>query len=52
MARHKLSKEDRLKGVERALANRKTPKQLRPGLERSRDRLREELGLPAVGLSR
>jgi len=46
MARHKLSKEDQLKGVENALRNRKTPEQLRPGLERRRDQLRRELGLP------
>lgn len=32
-----------LKGTEKALRSRRTPKQLRPGLRAYRDRLREEL---------
>ena len=41
--RHVLSVAERLKGTENALKNRKTPKQLRPGLRAYRDRLRAEL---------
>jgi len=43
MARHKLSDAEKLRGAERALANRKTPQQFLPGLRRLRDRLRKKL---------
>ena len=41
--RHLLTPEERLRGTENALKNRKTPKQLRPGLRAYRDRLREQV---------
>ena len=34
MARHKLSKEEQIRGLRKALANRKTPKQFRAGMEK------------------
>jgi hypothetical protein len=34
MARNKLTREQRIKGCRKALANPKTPKQFRPGLEK------------------
>ncbi len=44
MARHKLSKAEQLAGLEKALANPRTPKQFRASMIRQRDRLRRELG--------
>jgi len=34
MARHKLTKAERIKGIKKALKSRKTPKQLKPGLRK------------------
>lgn len=48
MKKHLLTPQERLRGVEGALRSRKTPRQLRPGLRAYRDRLRHELGLPAI----
>ena len=42
--RHKLSKAEQLAGIERALANPKTPKQFRAAMEKRREILRRELG--------
>jgi hypothetical protein len=48
MVRHRLSKAELLEGAEEVLRKRSTPKQLRPGLSRLRDRLRRELDLAPV----
>jgi len=45
MARRKLTEQEMLKGVEKALASKKCPPQLRPGLQRRADSLRKNLGL-------
>jgi hypothetical protein len=45
MARRKLTEQEMLKGVEKALASKKCPPQLRPGLRRRADSLRKSLGL-------
>ena len=45
MARRKLTEQEMLKGVEKALASKKCPPQLRPGLQRRADSLRKSLGL-------
>lgn len=39
MARHKLTKEEMLRGVKAALVNPKTPKHLRPSLEKRKKQL-------------
>ena len=57
MARRRLSDEELLRGAEKALRNRRTPKPLRAGIRKLRDRLRKklegrrEIVLPAVGRS-
>ncbi len=43
MPRHKLTTEERLRGTERALRSRRTPKHLRAGLKRYRKKLEREL---------
>jgi hypothetical protein len=43
MPRRKLTLEDQLKGVTNALSSPKTPKQLRPGLEKRAEALRQEI---------
>jgi hypothetical protein len=43
MPRHKLTVEERLRGTERALRSRRTPKYLKAGLERYRRKLEREL---------
>lgn len=45
MARRKLTEQEMLNGVEKALASKKCPPQLRPGLQRRADSLRRNLGL-------
>jgi hypothetical protein len=45
MARRKLTEQEMLKGVEKALASKKCPPQLKPGLQRRADVLSERLGL-------
>ena len=44
MARHKLTLQAQLKGVEKALASRRCPPQLKEGLRRRADELRNMLG--------
>ncbi len=34
MARHKLSRDEQIRGLKKALKNRKTPKQFRAGMEK------------------
>jgi hypothetical protein len=34
MARHKLTREEQIRGLKKALANPKTPKAFRPGMEK------------------
>lgn len=43
MAKHKLTPQELLKGAEKALRSRKTPKQLRAGIRKLRDKLRREI---------
>jgi hypothetical protein len=43
MARHRLADREMLRGVLRALENSRTPKHLRPGLRRLRDRLQRRI---------
>jgi hypothetical protein len=43
MGRRQLSEAEMLKGVERALASRRTPPQLRPALKRRAEDLRKRL---------
>lgn len=43
MPRHKLTVQERLRGTERALRSRRTPKHLKPGLRRYRKQLEREL---------
>ena len=43
MPRHRLTDRELLAGVERALANPKTPSNFRPGLRRLRDRLKDRI---------
>jgi hypothetical protein len=38
-----LTPEELLRGAEKALRSRKTPRQLRPGIRKLRDRLRQQL---------
>jgi hypothetical protein len=50
MARRKLTEREMLKGVEKALASKKCPPQLKPGLQRRAGNLRKKLGLdPRAG---
>ena len=44
MARHRLTKEELLRGAEKALRSGRTPPQLRPGIRKLRDKLRLKLG--------
>lgn len=43
MPKHTLTPEEQLRGAEKALRSRKTPRQLRPGIRKLRDRLRQQL---------
>lgn len=45
MARRKLTEQEMLKGVEKALASKKCPPQLKAGLQRRADAIRKQLGL-------
>jgi hypothetical protein len=45
MARRKLTEQEMLKGVEKALASKKCPPQLKAGLQMRADALRKQLGL-------
>lgn len=45
MARRKLTEREMLNGVEKALASKKCPPQLKAGLQRRADKLRKQLGL-------
>ncbi len=45
MARRKLTEQEMLKGVEKALSSKKCPPQLKEGLQRRSDALRQRLGL-------
>ena len=45
MARRKLTDHEMLKGVEKALASKKCPPQLKAGLQRRADSLRTKLGM-------
>lgn len=45
MARHELSLRDQLKGVRAAIKSRKTPPQLREGLQKRAKDLERELGI-------
>ncbi len=49
MPRHKLTVEERLRGIERALRSRRTPKHLKAGLEHYRRKLERELHQKRVG---
>jgi len=42
MARHKLSKEEQIRGLEKALANPKTPKQFLPSMRERLKQLQEK----------
>jgi hypothetical protein len=42
MPRHALSRDEQIRGTEKALANPKTPKQLRPSLQKRLDELRAQ----------
>jgi len=42
MARHKLTPEEQLKGIEKAMSNPKTPQQLKKGLERRKAELEKQ----------
>jgi hypothetical protein len=43
MARHKLTLQEQLRGVRAAIHSRRTPPQLKKGLERHRDKLEKKL---------
>jgi hypothetical protein len=45
MARRKLTEQEMLKGVEKALASKRCPPQLKAGLQRRAESLRKQLGL-------
>jgi hypothetical protein len=45
MARRQLTEKEMLKGVKKALVSRKTPPQLKAGLRKRADWLRNQLGL-------
>jgi len=42
MPRHKLNTEEQIRGIEKALANPKTPKQFLPNLRKRLEQLKEE----------
>lgn len=46
MPRHRLTDSEMLRGVEKALASKKTPDHLRPGLRRLQQRLRRKVSRP------
>ena len=49
MARHRLTKEEQQKGVDRALESPRTPPQLKKGLQKRQDQLGGIKGVGAVG---